>query len=159
MGADLDRELRVHADAIPTSVARAAVAGAEPVALGALDGPAADGSLAGWVMVRDGSAIPGLWNCVHEGDCGIDAVGTAPGFRRRGVARSLVEHALAVARDHGARTASLQSTPMAVSLSRALGFEAVGRYEEWVFDAAAPSSRSNQTRSSSGMPSTSSPSG
>jgi ribosomal protein S18 acetylase RimI-like enzyme len=158
MRTELDRELRVHEDAIPTSVTSAAEAGDEPVALGAIGEPGVGESLVGWAMVRDGSAIAGLWSCVHEGDCGIYAVGTAPGFRRRGVARSLVEHALAVARDQGARTASLQSTPMAVSLYQGLGFEAVGRYEEWVVDAAS-SSWSNQTRSSNGMPSTSSPSG
>ena len=101
----------------------------------------------------------GLWTCVHDGDCGIYAMGTAPRWRRQGVARALVEHTLAVAREQGARTASLQSTPMAVSLYRSLGFEAVGRYEEWVCGAEQSSSWSNQTRSSSGMPSTSSPSG
>ena len=39
MRADLDRELRVHEDAIPTSVASAAEAGDEPVALGAIGEP------------------------------------------------------------------------------------------------------------------------
>jgi ribosomal protein S18 acetylase RimI-like enzyme len=131
MHAELDGGLRRHEDAICTTVASAALAGDEPVARGAIDAPEPGADITGWVMTRDGSAIAGLWSCVHDGDCGIYAVGTAPGFRRRGIARSLIEHALAVARDDGARTASLQSTPMAVSLYRSLGFAPVGRYEEW----------------------------
>ena len=35
-------------------------------------------------------------------------------------------------REQGARTASLQSTPMGQHLYEVLGFEAAGRYEEWV---------------------------
>jgi ribosomal protein S18 acetylase RimI-like enzyme len=69
---------------------------------------------------------------VYGDDCGIYAVGTAPEWRRRGIARTLVQHALADSHRRGARTASLQSTPMAVTLYESLGFEAVGRYEEWV---------------------------
>ena len=98
-----------------------------------LDAPDRDAELQAWVLVRDGFAVAGLWACVHDGDCGIYAMGTAPQWRRQGLARSLIAHALAVAREDGARTASLQSTPMAVSLYRSLGFEAVGRYEEWVW--------------------------
>ncbi len=131
-----------------TSLMAAAVAGDEPVAVGALDPPELGSGMVAWVMVRDDVAIAGLWTCLHDGDCGVYAVGTAPGWRRRGVARALVEHALADARQRGASTASLQSTPMAVSLYRSLGFEAVGRYEEWVCgepDDGESSFRSNQT--------------
>ena len=84
------------------------------------------------MLVRDGLAVAGLWACMHDGDCGIYAMGTAPQWRRQGLARSLIAHVLAVACEAGARTASLQSTPMGMSLYRSLGFEAVGRYEEWV---------------------------
>jgi hypothetical protein len=44
----------------------------------------------------------------------------------------LVEHILAEAHSTGVQTASLQSTPMGESLYSALGFRAVGRYEEWL---------------------------
>lgn len=57
---------------------------------------------------------------------------TVPQWRRRGFARALVEHVLADARAVGARTATLQSTPMGRLLYESLGFTAVGRYEEWV---------------------------
>ncbi len=116
-----------------TSLTSAAVAGDEPVAVGGARDPAsAVGTRRLGHGARRRSRSPGLWTCVHDGDCGVYAVGTAPEWRRRGVARALVEHALADARRRGASTASLQSTPMAVSLYRSLGFEAVGRYEEWV---------------------------
>jgi predicted N-acetyltransferase YhbS len=55
-----------------------------------------------------------------------------PGWRRQGIARMLVEHVLADAQARGARTASLQSTPMGEQLYRSLGFQPAGRYEEWV---------------------------
>jgi hypothetical protein len=43
-----------------------------------------------------------------------------------------VEHVLADAYRCSARTATLQSTPMGQPLYESLGFQAVGRYEEWV---------------------------
>jgi hypothetical protein len=39
---------------------------------------------------------------------------------------------MADAARHGARTATLQSVPAARRMYEWLGFEAVGRYEEWV---------------------------
>jgi ribosomal protein S18 acetylase RimI-like enzyme len=44
----------------------------------------------------------------------------------------LVEHALADARHRGARTGSPQSTWMGQKLYESLGFQTVGRYEEWI---------------------------
>jgi len=82
-------------------------------------------------MVHDGLAVAGAWSLLHEQDCGVYAVGTVPGWRRRGPARILVEHVLADARGHGARTATLQSTRIAQQLYQSLGFEPAGRYEEW----------------------------
>ena len=114
------------------SILDAAAAGDEPIAVAELDEPTEAVGLDAWVLVRGGHAVAGAWSCVYDGDCGIYAVGTAPEWRRRGFARTLVEHALADAHQRGARTASLQSTPMAVTLYESLGFEAVGRYEEWV---------------------------
>ena len=51
--------------------------------------------------------------------------------RRRGVGRHAGECGVEAWR-HGARTATLQSTRMGQRLYSSLGFEAVGRYEEWV---------------------------
>ena len=88
--------------------------------------------LDGWVLVHDGLAVAGAWTYRHGDDCGVYAVGTVPEFRRRGYALALVEHVLAESRGRGATTASLQSTTMGQPLYARLGFEAVGRYEEWI---------------------------
>ena len=77
--------------------------------------------LSAWVMLQNNVAVAGTWSFVHERDCGIYTVGTMPRWRRRGLARRLVEHALADARRRGARTASLQSTPMAQRLLPIVG--------------------------------------
>ncbi len=84
-----------------------------------------------WVIVRDGMAVAGAWSFLRERDCGIYAVETLPQWRRRGLARSLMEHVLADAQRRGARTATLQSTRMGQPLYISLGFEPVGRYAEW----------------------------
>jgi ribosomal protein S18 acetylase RimI-like enzyme len=83
-------------------------------------------------MVRGGVAVAGAWSFEHGRDCGIYTVGTMRNWRRQGLARMLVEHVLADAQRRGARTASLQSTPMGQHLYRSLGFEPAGRYEEWL---------------------------
>jgi ribosomal protein S18 acetylase RimI-like enzyme len=88
--------------------------------------------LTGWVLVRGGIVVAGAWTIVHERDCGIYAVETVTEWRRRGFASALMQHVFADARRHGAETATLQFTPMGRHLYASLGFEAVGRYEEWV---------------------------
>ena len=63
------------------------------------------------------------------------AVTTRAGEERVPTARlgdARAEAELADAACRGARTASLQSTPMGQPLYASLGFEPVGRYEEWV---------------------------
>jgi GNAT superfamily N-acetyltransferase len=85
-----------------------------------------------WALSHDGQAVTSAYTYRHGTDCGIYAVGTLPPWRRRGLARALVEHILADACATGARTATLQSTPMGESVYRALGFQPVGRYEEWL---------------------------
>ena len=139
MRADLSGHLVSSAGMSATSVRSAAVAGDEPLDAAALEPPDGVEGLGAWVAVRGGAAVAGLWTCLHDRDCGIYAVGTAPAWRRRGIARALVEHALADVHRQGARTASLQSTPMAVPLYASMGFEPVGRYEEWVREAASSS--------------------
>lgn len=94
--------------------------------------PVPDARVTGWALVVDGRAVATAYTHRNGTDCGIYAVGTQPHWRRRGLARALVEHVLADARDAGMRTATLQSTPMGLPLYEALGFRAVGRYEEWL---------------------------
>jgi GNAT superfamily N-acetyltransferase len=124
----LPRDPRV----VRTSVAAAAVASDEPVPSRELPGPSAEGDMDGWVLVQDNAAVAGAWSHLHGTDCGVYAVGTVPAWRRRGLARALMQHVLADAANRGARTATLQSTPMGERLYRRLGFAPVGRYEEWV---------------------------
>jgi ribosomal protein S18 acetylase RimI-like enzyme len=91
-----------------------------------------DARLAGWVAVDGDVAIAGAYRYLHGSDCGIYAVGTVPDYRRRGIAGRLVAHIIRDAARRGARTATLQSVRTAQRLYESLGFEAVGRYEEWV---------------------------
>jgi ribosomal protein S18 acetylase RimI-like enzyme len=132
MTAELDRAMSSHREVVPTSTMTAVAATDDPVSADDLDEPDAVPGLEAWVWVHDGNAVAGAWSFLHDGDCGVYTVGTPVGWRRRGFAHRLVEHVLADAAAQGARTASLQSTPMGESLYAGLGFRAVGRYEEWV---------------------------
>ena len=127
------------ADGLPrhSGVVRASIADVERLDVGEprpatrLGRPDPVPGLTAWVLVEDGVAVAGAYTYQYGSDCGVYAVGTRPEWRRRGLARALVRHALADAFDHGARTASLQSTPMGQPLYESLGFRAAGRYEEW----------------------------
>jgi GNAT superfamily N-acetyltransferase len=69
----------------------------------------------------------------HSGtDAYVSMVYTKPSARGRGLATLVLTQALRHARSRGARTATLQSTPMAESLYARHGFEPVGRWQEWV---------------------------
>ena len=104
----------------------------EAVPANELGEPAASAPVTGWALVEDGHTVASAYTHRHGTDCGIYAVGTLPPWRRRGLARALVEHILADAHNAGARSATLQSTPMGRPVYDALGFRAVGRYEEWL---------------------------
>ncbi len=146
MRTELSPWLRGRPDVRRTSIEAATRAGGdEPIPVAELPEPDGVAGLTGWVMVdADGLAVAGAWSYLHDSDCGIYAVGTLPDRRRRGFARALMEHVLASAHRRGARTATLQSTPMGEPLYTALGFTAVGRYEEWI----SKGPRTNPTRSS-----------
>jgi ribosomal protein S18 acetylase RimI-like enzyme len=131
MKARLSAALRRHDRVVRASIAAVGRIGVDPVNAGDLGMPEEVARLAGWAMVQDGMAVCGAWTYLHDDDCGIFAVETVPAWRRRGLARALVEHALSDAWHRGARTATLQSTRMAQRLYESLGFEAAGRYEEW----------------------------
>jgi len=138
MQATLQAGLRRHDGVVRASIAAATrAAGDEPVRIEDLGAAGAAPHLTGWVMIRGDIAVAGTWSFLHDGDCGIYTVGTLAEWRRRGLARALTEHVLADAHDRGARTATLQSTRMGLPLYESLGFEPVGRYEEWVSRTAA----------------------
>lgn len=133
MHADLPHRLPRHPDVVRASVADIERLDVDaPIPVDQLGAPDPVPGLDAWVLVRDGIAVTGAYTYRHGGDCGVYAVGTRPEWRRRGLARALVQHAMADARDHGANTASLQSTPAGQPLYESLGFRAAGRYEEWV---------------------------
>ena len=116
MQSSLPPGLQSHDGVVRASIAEAARAGDEPVPFTDLGQPDPEPGLAAWVMVHSNVAVAGTWSFLHERDCGIYAVGTVPGWRRRGPARSLLEHVLADAHRRGARTATLQSTRIAQHL-------------------------------------------
>jgi GNAT superfamily N-acetyltransferase len=125
--------VRLHDGVVQTSIAAATrAAGDRPVPVAELAEPDRQPGLSAWVLVRDGFAVAGAWSFLRGLDCGIYTVGTVPEWRRQGLARTLMQHVLADARRRGARTATLQSTRMGQPLYESLGFEPVGRYEEWI---------------------------
>ena len=125
-GLPLDRRVRC------TTVDAAGRAGDAPVPADELPFADPGSEVLGWSLVEGGSAVVGAWSYRSGADVGIYAVGTVPAWRRRGLASRLMLHVLADAYRRGARTASLQSTPMGVPLYTRLQFHAVGRYDEWV---------------------------
>jgi GNAT superfamily N-acetyltransferase len=132
MHANLAAGLRQHEGVVRASIRAATRAGDEPVPATDLGEPETVSGLTAWVMIQDGYAVAGAWSFRHEGECGIYALGTVPEWRRRGLARALMEHVLADAQHQGARTATLQSTRMGLPLYDSLGFAPAGRYAEWI---------------------------
>ena len=110
--------------------------GVEPVdlstvaALNGLPPDVVDGALGFIGLAAAGRA--GVLLFRHEDDVQLSFLATEPAHRRRGLGSRVVLAALAHARREGARTASLQSTPAAVSLYRRAGFAVLGRWVEWV---------------------------
>ena len=138
MQASLRSGLLRHRGVVRASIAAATrAAGDEAVPAADLGEPEGVPGLSGWVMTQGDVAVAGAWSFLHERDCGIYTVGTLPAWRRRGLARALMEHVLADAQHRGAHTATLQSTRMGQPLYESLGFEPVGRYEEWASRTAA----------------------
>lgn len=80
----------------------------------------------------DGANVAAAMAFDHDGDCGIYNVGTLEAFRRRGLGTALTALHLHDAAARGCRTASVQSTPMAEGVYRAVGFRDLGRFLEYV---------------------------
>jgi ribosomal protein S18 acetylase RimI-like enzyme len=83
------------------------------------------------VARREGEAIAALIAREHDGDCYLWFVATVPEARRSGAAGALMRHALREARGRGCTTSTLESTAVAETLYRRLGYRALGRYEMW----------------------------
>jgi ribosomal protein S18 acetylase RimI-like enzyme len=80
----------------------------------------------------EGAAVATAMAFDHDGDCGIYNVSTLPVARRRGLGTALTVAHLHDAAARGARTASLQSSPMAERVYAAAGFRGLGRILEYV---------------------------
>ena len=80
----------------------------------------------------DGASVAAAMAFERNDDCGIYNVGTLAAFRRRGLGTALTALHLHDAAARGCRTASVQSTPMAEGVYRAVGFRDMGRYLEYV---------------------------
>jgi GNAT superfamily N-acetyltransferase len=158
MNMDLSGPGRRDARVVPTSVASVTRVGVDAMTASDLEAPDGIPGLTGWALVHDRAVVAAAWTFLHDRDCGIYGVETIAEQRRRGFGTALMQHLLTDARERGVETATLQSTAMGVHLYETLGFEAVGRYEEWVHGCVAPgptsdSSSDNHTRSRSRMPS------
>lgn len=77
--------------------------------------------------------------CVLVGDSAyVSDIATLPGYRRRGLARSLMLGLHAAARGVGARTAVLTSTDMARGLYRSLGYDSLREIVIWELAGTSP---------------------
>jgi ribosomal protein S18 acetylase RimI-like enzyme len=81
-----------------------------------------------WQAWRAGQPVAKAGMYLGARSAGIYAVATKPEARRLGLARALTLAALHEARSAGYRLAVLHSTPMAVSLYRSLGFDAIAEF-------------------------------
>jgi GNAT superfamily N-acetyltransferase len=66
-----------------------------------------------------------------DGECGIYLVATLPEEQGRGLARALMQHALAEARDRGCTTSSLQATARGRPVYERLGYRDIGAVHMW----------------------------
>ena len=67
----------------------------------------------------------------HEGDAGVELVGTIPEARCRGLASRLLQRALADARERGCRISTLQATRAGYPVYSRLGYRDLGRVQMW----------------------------
>lgn len=75
-----------------------------------------------WLVVKDGKVLAKAGTHYTQAVVGLYGVATKPEARGLGLASLICLTALAAARGRGKKTAVLHSTPMAVSLYRAMGF-------------------------------------
>ncbi len=86
-------------------------------------------AMTGYLASLDGLDVAAGAVVAGHGALGIYAVGTLPGFRRRGYAEALMRHAVAeAAHTHGPLPIVLQSSAAALRLYRRLGFDTVTHF-------------------------------
>lgn len=84
-----------------------------------------------YVALVDGEPACGLLAVETNSDCYFWFVATAPEARGRGLASELLRHALREAAERGCSTTTLESTAMAESMYKQLGYGSFGRYRMW----------------------------
>lgn len=81
---------------------------------------------------EDGKMVAGMLLYCKNGNAGIHEVGTLEAYRGRGIAKALLQHAFAIAKEKGCTCATLQASPMGMPLYESLGFEDVGTVNTWL---------------------------
>jgi GNAT superfamily N-acetyltransferase len=79
-----------------------------------------------------GEVVATALTCDYDGDCGVFNMFTLEAARRRGLGSALRARYVHDALERGCSTASLQSTPLAERVYKAVGFRDLGRFLEYV---------------------------
>ena len=101
---------------------------------GSFDAVLRDPAGPGWhvhVARADGASAACLLTRMHDADCWIGLVATAPAARGRGLATELLRGALLQAREAGAQTTSLESTKLGRGVYARVGYEDLGELQMW----------------------------
>jgi GNAT superfamily N-acetyltransferase len=93
--------------------------------------PAFPDDLHPYLARHDGHVAACLGIFDHEGDAGVQLVGTIPDARGRGLASTLMRRALVDARERGCTTTTLQATKMGEPVYSRLGYSDFGRVQMW----------------------------
>lgn len=79
----------------------------------------------------DGEFVSCTTTLDHDGDCGIYLVATLATARGRGLAATLITHALAEARERGCTTTTLQASLMGYPGYQRMGYRDIGAMQLW----------------------------
>jgi GNAT superfamily N-acetyltransferase len=97
----------------------------------ALERLEAGNGLYAYGVEEDGELVAGLVTFDFEDDCSVWLVATREAARGRGLAGSLMSHAMADARERGRTTSTLQATDLGRPVYERLGFRSLGEIQMW----------------------------
>jgi GNAT superfamily N-acetyltransferase len=80
---------------------------------------------------EDGELASGLVTFDHGDDCSVWLVATRERSRGRGLARALMAHSMADARERGRTTSTLQATDLGRPVYERLGYRSLGEIQLW----------------------------
>lgn len=81
---------------------------------------------------EDGKMVAGMLLICKGDNAGVHEVGTLEAYRGKGIAASLMNCAMAIAKEKGCKYSTLQASPLGVPLYETLGFECVGEVHTWL---------------------------